>query len=80
MFLKDIQKQPKHIRIRIFITLMSLAFIFLVFFWVTSMTSSIKESSVDISDNSYLGDLPTITDSLKASFSDVFSGKEMKLK
>ncbi len=81
MLLKDIQNKPKSLRVKIFVLILSVAFIFLFIWWLTASINEIKSVSKNSANKQNKNSsLPGISESLKAGFKDIFSGDEIKLK
>lgn len=82
-FVKSIQKKPKHIRVKFFLTIMCAAFFIIFAIWLNSIKSNFdKSEEIKVEDNegSYKTNLPTIYESLSSGIKDVFKPQKIKLK
>lgn len=83
-FLANLKQKPRHIRMRIFIIVMVLAFFIVVFLWIALVGNNIARlDNKEQKDDSIFSEkitLPNISDSLKASASAVFDGKDIQIK
>ena len=83
-FLENLKQKPRHVRMRIFIVAMVIAFFIIVFLWIALVGNNIARlDNKEQKDKSIFSEtiiLPNISDSLKASVSAVFNGKDIQIK
>lgn len=83
-FLENLKQKPRHVRMRVFIIVMVLAFFIVIFSWIALVGNNIARlDSKEQKDNSIFSEkitLPNISDSLKASVGAVFGGKDIQMK
>ncbi len=83
-FVESIQKKPKHIRVKIFLILMTIAFLLVFIVWLNSIKNNFNESGekkeVKTSEDNYKIKLPTIYESLSAGIKDFFEPQKIKIK